>query len=32
MYSDVLPFYTYTVVTELYFVVVTVSLVSLFMP
>jgi hypothetical protein len=32
MHSDVLPFYTYTVVPELYFVVVTVSLVSLFIP
>jgi hypothetical protein len=32
MHSDVLPFYTYTVVAELYFVVVTVSLVNLFMP
>jgi hypothetical protein len=29
MHSDVLPFYTYTVVAELYVVVVTVSLVSL---
>jgi hypothetical protein len=32
MHSDILPFYTYTVVAELYFVVVTVPLVSLFMP
>jgi hypothetical protein len=32
MHSDVLTFYTYTVVPELYFVVVTVSLVSLFIP
>jgi hypothetical protein len=32
MHSDVSLFYTYTVVAELYFVVVTVSLVSLFMP
>jgi hypothetical protein len=32
MHSDVLPFYTYTVVAELYLVVVTVSLVSLFIP
>jgi hypothetical protein len=32
MHSDVLTFYTYTVVPELYFVVVTVSLVSIFIP
>jgi hypothetical protein len=32
MHSDVLTVYTYTVVPELYFVVVTVSLVSLFIP
>jgi hypothetical protein len=32
MYSDILPFYYYTVVAELYFVVVTVSLVGLFLP
>jgi hypothetical protein len=32
MHSDVSLFYTYTVVAELYFVIVTVSLVRLFMP
>jgi hypothetical protein len=32
MQSEVLPFYLYKVVAELYFVVVKVSLVSLFMP